>query len=474
MPLPSKEPMKVARRVIQDHFTSSSTEGALNQIIWYRGAFWEFCRNRWERRDESWMRARVWQELEDAVIMVEKRVDGVPVNVAVRYAPDSAKVDNVVDALKALPEVWKEYKHVPVWLRERDSRPDPEGLIGFEDVLVPVVPGQGDLLARDATWFDPCTLPVPFVPGAPCNVWKACLKQWSCGVPEWEVLLQRWFGYCLMNHRRYAKWLLMKGKARAGKGTIARVLMGLLGTEGVKGCSAEDITKSFGLWGMETAKVISITEMDGEDRQMVRHMAALVKRLVGQDPQIIDIKYQKPLTNVVIPAAPMVQSNMIPRLPDIGGGLSSKMLILPFQWSTLDPGQKDDTRLDNKLRLELPGIAAWAVEGARALEMGLGFPELESALEDLEDYRIENSPMDSFLQDCFVKDDERFTASSIIWEAWIKWKHENLVDTRISRNRIRNAVKEGSSWALTPHRLHGSARGLKGLGLKDGVLERHP
>ena len=78
----------------------------------------------------------------------------------------------------------------------------------------------------------------------PPELWLRCLDQWGCGSPEWATLLQRWMGYCLMNHRRYAKWLLMYGKARAGKGTIVAIVQKLVGNECFKSCGIEQLATS--------------------------------------------------------------------------------------------------------------------------------------------------------------------------------------------------------------------------------------
>ena len=462
-PLPSAEPMKVAQMVTAECFTA---EDGLPTVLWFRGSFWEYFRNRWERRDVDWMDDRLFQELEDAVYMVQR---GKHV-VAERFAPDVMKVANVRRALRALPEVRRDYKNIPVWLKGYGDLPSPEALIGFEDVLVPVVPGPGILIPRGPSWFDPCVLPVPYDPAAKCPTWHRCLLQWGSGSQEWITLLKRWFGYCLMNHRRYAKWLLMKGKTRAGKGTIAKVLMQLVGDEGFQGVVAERMVSTFSLQGFETTRVMSITEMDCTDKKVVQAVSSFIKRLVGQDPQTINIKFQAPLKNVVIPAAPMVQANMIPHLPDIGGGVSSKMLVLPFHWSAMDPGETMDPRLDEKLKAELTGIAAWAVEGARELELGLGFPVLDQAAEEVEAYRMANSPMDGFLEDHFERDKDGFVATEILWALWERWRRENQSQVHYPRNLLRTAILEGSSWSLTACRPNKGPRGIRGLALRPGVV----
>lgn len=453
--LPEAEPMKVAAYIRNQEWPDG-------RLIHFRGSFYEYYGDQWQRRSDDWMVDRLWRAAENVMVVQE---DSRGREYAERYGPTNLKIQNLFAALRALPGVRRDVGHIPMWLAPGDSLPAPEMSIGFQDAVVTLEPLG--VVPRNQNWFDLAVVPANYDPEATCPLWEACLEQWSMGSEEWVTLLQRWFGYSLMNHRRYAKWLLMYGKTRAGKGVIARVLAALVGSECFQSAGVEDFEGGFVLEGFENTKVLSLTEAFGTERKTAERLNALIKRVVGGDPQRLHRKYKAALENVVIPAAPMMQANEIPSLPDRSGSVSSKMLLLPFHWSTRDPGSKEDSGLSEKLLKELPGIAMWALRGAVDLHSSGGlFPVLAEAEETRDAFSSTNSPMDAFLEKHFVKNGEGFVATDLIWERWLDWVKYNRQLNPYTRQGIRSAVKENTSWPLHFKRLTNGPRGLRGLSLR--------
>ena len=60
-------------------------------------------------------------------------------------------------------------------------------------------------------------------------------------------LLQEWHGYGLSPDTSQQKILLLVGPRRSGKGTIARILKGLLGSTSVAGPTMASLAENFGL-----------------------------------------------------------------------------------------------------------------------------------------------------------------------------------------------------------------------------------
>ena len=150
----------------------------------------------------------------------------------------------------------------------------------------------------------------------------------------------------------------MYGKIRGGKGTITTVMRKLIGRAAFMSSSLEDLANEFGMDGLECSKVLAINEVNEMDSKGGERVCRVLKNIVGQDPMTINAKHQRQQRNVVINAAPMVQSNEIPVLPNKGRGLSGKMLVLPFDVSFEG---REDLALEDKLEEELQGIAMWAV-----------------------------------------------------------------------------------------------------------------
>jgi len=294
-----------------------------------------------------------------------------------------------------------------------------------------------------------------------------CLEEWSGGDERWKELLQRWMGYSMMSHRRYAKWMLFHGKIRAGKGTISTVMRWLVGGTGFVGTSLDEIAGSFGLDGLEFARVLCISEVSELNSREGEVAVRVLKNVLGRDAISINAKYKRQMRNVVVNAAPWVQANEIPQLPNKGRGLSGKMLVLPFERSFEG---KEQHNLMDVLKDELPGIAAWALRGAiklEAAEDGEKFPPTDSGNRVVQDYHLANNPFDYFLEARFVRNREGVVANDLVRREWKDWCRSNNVKMHVADNQLLRRIQAESSWDLSRIRKGSEGtRVLSGLSLK--------
>tara|TARA_Y100000310_G_C20667137_1_gene808196 strand:+ start:481 stop:1884 length:1404 start_codon:yes stop_codon:yes gene_type:complete len=452
-PLTSAEPMKIAEALIRGVFKTPTNKRGL----WaFRGDYYQWYGNVWKRRDTEWLEDLCWLELEDAYYQ-EIMGDGTPRSR--RLVPNKQKIDNIIRALTAKCRI--PHSKVPVWLN--DPSKDGGSIISFQDVLFDA--SNGDVIERNEDWFDPIILPVGYVDGAACPRWMKCLDEWSNNDSQWIELLQRWMGYCLMNHRRHARWLLMYGKVRSGKGTISKVLQRLLGQDAFMNSSLDDLSNDFGLDGLEHSRVLCVGEVSELAGKEGERATRVLKNIIGQDPLTVNVKFKRQMRNVVVNAAPIVQANEIPTLPNKGRGLSSKMLVLPFDVSFEG---KEDPYLIDTLSGELMGIAAWCVEGAVKLENSKErFPFSDRAKDTMKMYHLQNNPFDYFLEERFIKSVKGFVATDLLWMQWNDWLKKNEIKKlHIPRNQLSIKIETQSSWAVSRYRVHGGKRGLKGLSLR--------
>jgi len=464
-PLQSLEPVKVARRILQRQFTAP---GGMRGLWRWKNDWWAWEGGTWRVLDEERIRDRVWLVLEDA--LYERQTQNGPV--IVRYSPDRQKVDGVVRALEALVRI--EAEEVPLWL-EGEQPEFPAGeTVAFRDRLVNV--RTLATMARPARWFDTAILPVDYAPGAECPRWKQAVAEWGEGDPVWEELLARWMGYCLMGSRKYARWMLMYGKIRGGKGTISGVIRRLVGRDAFMGASLEDLAGGFGMDGLERTKVLSINEVSELDGKSGERVCRVVKNIVGRDPMTVDAKYMRQQRNVVVNAAVIMQSNEIPVLPNKGRGLSGKMLVLPFEVSFEG---KEDLDLDAELGRELGGIAAWAVAGANRLENSKAaerWPVPAAAERAVHMYHLQNNPFDAFLEARFVRRKDGFVANGMVRAQWDAWTKANRIRMHVASNMLPMKVVNGSSWDLRQVRLseaQGHERGISGMSLRKEYDDEH-
>ena len=443
------QPIKLARTILADTFRAPDGGQGL---IEYQGSFFQWYGNRWRLRSKEWLRKRCWRWMEDKEIPVgEGVVDSL--------SPTTSKVDVLVDALSAITTM--EQKHTPAWIRRtKKVMPPTDWTIAFEDKLICCE--SGEVSDRTSNWFDPVVIPCNWVTDAECPRWDQCLQEWSGGDDVWIDLLQRWMGYCLLPHRRFGKWLLMHGKVRAGKGTIAHIVQYMIGDESYLNVSLDDLAEGFGLAGMEYARVLNIPEFSELHTKDGQRAARVIKNIVGNDPITINEKYKPLLRNVRVLAAPMMQSNEIPRLHNRARGLSSKMLMLPFD-KTFE-GHEQFNLLD-VLKEEIEGIACWCVQGAINLTGDEQWPLPDRSAEDILDFHLQNNPFDYFLEARFKKSVKGRVTNDVVRAQWYDWVKRNNIKEHISKNMIPVKVRQESSWDIGRQKVSGT-RFLTGLSLR--------
>jgi phage/plasmid-associated DNA primase len=183
----------------------------------------------------------------------------------------------------------------------------------------------------------------------------------------------------------------------------------------------------------------------------------------------VNVKHQRQQRNVLVNAAPMLQSNEIPVLPNKGRGLSGKMLVLPFEVSFEG---REDLNLEDRLEEELQGIAMWAAWGARRLlssELDKRWPIPTAAQDAVRLYHLQNNPFDAFLGARFVQRKDGFVANEILKDQWEDWLESNKIRLHVPANMLFVKMCQESSWGLRQTRLaesQGHHRGLVGLTLR--------
>ena len=174
--------------------------------------------------------------------------------------------------------------------------------------------------------------------------------------------------------------LLIVGPKRAGKGTIARVLSGLVGQSNVVGPTLSNLASNFGLSALVNKPVAIIADARFSGRSA--EQAVVVERLLsisGEDTLTVDRKNREHIT-VKLPARFTILTNELPRLTDASAALPSRLMVLQLNRSWYGA---EDTGLGERLLQERPGIFLWALEGLRRLRQRGRFIQPVSSNETL-------------------------------------------------------------------------------------------
>ncbi len=207
--------------------------------------------------------------------------------------------------------------------------------------------------------------------------------------------LQELFGYYLLPDTRQHKIGLIVGPKRGGKGTIARILTGVLGRANVCGPTLGSLGMNFGLWPLlhKRLAIISDARLSGRTDQ-----AVVVERLLsisGEDAITVDRKHLSPWTGK-LPTRFLILTNELPKLTDASGALASRFILLCLTRSWYG---REDHELTDRLLEELPGILNWSIAGWQRLNERGHFVQPASAAEALQDLEDLSSPIRAFVRE---------------------------------------------------------------------------
>lgn len=263
---------------------------------------------------------------------------------------------------------------------------------------------------------------VAWDPGATCPIWERCIDEWTAaadGTPRPDVAehLQRWDGYACTGSVREHALLLCHGTGRNGKGTHDGTMLAVLGDyaapapprlllarrgehhpterEVLRGRRYIAVSEvpSHAVWDVE-----SIKSLTGGDRLQSRGMRQ-------------DFSAFEPTHKLV------VALNTLPRSDDLSPAFWSRVRLQP--WDRSYTG-RENRKLAEKLRAELPGILRWCVDGCRAW-LGAGLPRVAAIEERTAEYREAQDHVAKFLDEATVKVADASARANAVYLAYRAW-----------------------------------------------------
>jgi len=352
----------------------------------------------------------------------------------------SRLVGDVLQALASLVMVsTREVPTQPAWiadpskggtlaLRSPATSPPPwpaEEILPAKNVLVhlpSLVTGVACPLPPTPRFFNAFALEYDFDPDAPApEHWLGFLHQiWGDDV-ESIACLQEWFGYLLTPDTRQQKILMMVGPKRSGRGTIARVLKALAGSNTVVNPTLATLARPFGLSTMIGKPIAVFPDARLSSRPDNAAIVECLLSISGEDDQTIDRKHLPAWTGK-LPTRFVLISNELPRLRDASGALTGRLIILRFTRSFY--GQ-EDTALFERIKPELSGILRWAIAGWQRLNQRGRFAQPRSARELVATMDDLASPIAAFLRDRCVVEPEATSSVASLYDSWRSWCQEH-------------------------------------------------
>ena len=264
-----------------------------------------------------------------------------------------------------------------------------------------------------SVWYD-------FDPSARCPRWLRFLDEVFKGDQDLVAFVQRAIGYSLTGDTREQCLFLCHGKGANGKSTMLSTLRAVLGDY-----AANTPFSTFEL-GDRSGNTNDLAALAGtrlvsaaETSEARRLNEARVKAVTGGDPVTARFLYTE-FFEYVPTYKIWLSMNALPTVAGVDEGIWRRLRLIPFNVSF--KGREDRT-LEATLRVEAPGILAWAVDGCLQWQAkgDLGAPS--AVLDATEAYRAESDVIGRFLEDRTASDpDPRHgVRASDLYSAYSRW-----------------------------------------------------
>jgi putative DNA primase/helicase len=330
----------------------------VSRLRFQGGTFWFWNGGTYERESDDAVRKTVADFLYDA-----RTGDGAAFN------PKKRDIDEVLDALK-MEALLEDRFAAPCWLPGGEWAAE---WIVCRNGIVNV--RTGEMRAHTHRLWSHGALGFDWEPAAKCRVFDAYLESIFPGDPEAQQCAVEWLGLCMTLDTFPHKGMLLLGERRAGKSTFLRLMEQLVGREGYVAYTFESLIKSeLSPHGMIGKRVIAFPDVRLKQGQQygknydaggLSHEArGMLLRITGVDTVSFRLGYSAARWEGALPGKVIIVSNEVPNFND--DVLPTRFLKLHFKVDQEKTGNLDPS-LGDKLRAELPGIAARALTGYREL-----------------------------------------------------------------------------------------------------------
>lgn len=279
----------------------------------------------------------------------------------------------------------------PTWIGD-SSRSYLSFSNGLVDVHQLLREGRAPVIDHSPAWFSPSVLPFAYNPEATYEQWQKFIDD---VVPDKEaqLLLQEWFGYSLTQDSSFHHFMLLEGAARAGKGTLVRVLQGLVGENNRSAIALERFGDNFALCNLY-GKQLNVCN---EATKITPTIEEILKSLTGEDENEFDRKHKSTL-KFKNRAKIVITSNARP--PFKSEGSLERMLVIHFE-AVVPPEKRIPGLSDILLQNESSGIFNWAIQGYIRLRQNGKFTEPKAMVEQKAEIRREDNPEVVFIENLF-------------------------------------------------------------------------
>jgi len=282
---------------------------------------------------------------------------------------------------------------------------------------------------------------------------------WSCNVlgfeydqgakaPRFEQFLEEIFpgdggaqgglleliGLCMTDETKYQKAFMFIGPRRGGRGTMGRVLRGLIGDENYVGPRLRGMVKQFGMQSWIGKKVALFPDVrtDGLGVDRLSTISELLLTVTGEDSSDYERKYLPSWIGALSTRVIMFSNELI-KFQDDSGSLPSRFIVWEMKQSFKG---REDPNLTKKLLGERSGILNLALVALDRLRERDEFVQHSSGVEMWEELEGLASHIMSFAEECCVLGSEREIELDALYAKWQVWCSDRGIRYFLEQNHF--------------------------------------
>lgn len=310
-------------------------------------------------------------------------------------------------------------------------------ILNLENTRLDIRSGKCLEFTPDVIEFD--RIPVTYDPSAYCADLDKMLNRVFCGDREVINLFEEMLGAVLIKHNRYQKGFLFYGSGSNGKSTVLDLIKEFLGFRNYTTMSMQDVTGRFNMAELEN-KLANIG--DDVNNTAIKDTGTL-KKMISGDSLTVEKKGLDPYT--ISPFATHIYScNTIPASFDKSDGFYRRWILIPFN-AKLSPKDEDyDPMIVDKITQPeaLSYLLNIAIRGASRLINNGYFTEPQSVKDALENYKIDNSSVLTWIDDLELDEDYFLdNPTDKIYSDFGDWCRQAGVKTITGRNKFFKEVR---------------------------------
>jgi putative DNA primase/helicase len=290
-----------------------------------------------------------------------------------------------------------------------------------------------------------------YIPDATAPEWAAFLHTIFDGDADLSAFVQRAVGYSLAGVTSEQLFIILHGTGSNGKSTFIETIGALLGDY------SKNVRPETFAGGKDNSIPNDIAALAGtrflttaETREGSRLDESLIKQATGGD-RLSARFLHKEWFDFTPQFTLWMSTNHRPTIKGTDHGIWRRVRLVPF--TVCIPDDKQDHKLKDKLRAELPGILNWCLDGCLAWqEHGLKSPT--AVLQATSDYRSEMDLIADFLADCcIVGDTVGGVRNDLLYRAFAEWSESHGEFQR--SHRWFSAAMKQRVFAQDPSRKYG-------------------